>query len=573
LSFASRRLAAIASAALLLAVVGGLLLAEQAQAPGVVSTGTGTGAIANSGTPSSVVATSTGTVVPVTTPSAGPVTPADIVVYGGTASAVMAAVSAARMGASVIIVDPTNVLGGMASSGISLTDVYHRNLVRGLPGELFARIVLAYGDDPSGLAAQWRFEPHVVEEVVRSMAAEAHVAVIYGQPLKEPDGVQVENGRIVAIVTEGGETIRGRVFIDASYEGDLLAQAGVSYTWGRESQATYGEPLAGIGPLPPTGFTGMSALASDGSVLPGVSPEAHGTPGDGDRNVQPSVYRLCFSSDPTNQTPFTAPAGYDPAAYELARRRIDYLTRLDGTAPGLNQVLVLSPIPNRKVDVNSMGSFGTDAIGLGVGYVEGSYALRAQLTAGIRKYDQGLVYFLSHDPSVPALIRNELGRWGLCKDEYAGTDGWPPLLYIREARRLVGQYVLTQADLQSDATKADSIGLGQYKIDSHSIRRLVTSDGILYSEGSLSSAVTPYQIPFRSLLPEPGIVSNLIVTVDVSASHVAWASIRMEPQLMIMGQAGGTAAAMALSLNGDVSAVNVPRLQGLLSSSGAVLHV
>ena len=242
---------------------------------------------------------------------------ADIVVYGGTPSAVIAAVAASRLGARVIIVDPTDTLGGMASSGLSLTDVRDRGLVRGLPGELFAQVVSAEGDDPSGLASRWAFEPHVVEAAYRSMAEAAHISVLYDHPLRETQGVLVEGGRISALVTQDGLTIRGRVFIDASYEGDLMAHARVAYTWGREPRATYGESQAGIRPLPDASVKGVSGFAADGSLLPGVSAEPHGTPGDGDWNVQPYNYRLCVSSDPANQVSFPMPDGYDPAEYEL----------------------------------------------------------------------------------------------------------------------------------------------------------------------------------------------------------------------------------------------------------------
>jgi len=407
----------------------------------------------------------------------------------------------------------------------------------------------------------------VVEATFKAMAHEAGLTILLDHPLAEKNGVAVRDGRIAWVTTADGSAFRGAVYVDASYEGDLMAQTGVAYGWGRESTAEYGEPLAGIRPLPSDASQVGVPGTAGGSPLPGVSSEPHGTPGEADRSLQAYGYRPCLSKDQSNQVPITAPAGYDPGRYELLQRQLEARIRDGAEAPQLSWVLTLYPLLNDKVDVNS------DDVGGNVGYPEASYADRAKMASSTQTYVQGMLYYLSQDPHVPLEIRGALQGYGYCADEFTSSGNWPPLLYVREARRLVGQHVLTQSDVQTSVTKADSIGLGHYRIDSHPARRLLSSDGYAYGEGALNAPVQPYQIPFGSLLPASWSVSNLIVTVDVSASHVAWATLRMEPQFMIMGQAGGTAAAMALESGGDLRSVDVAVLQDKLRATGAVLSM
>jgi hypothetical protein len=495
-----------------------------------------------------------------------PPTEADVIVYGGTASGVMAAVAAAREGASVVVVEPGRNLGGMVGNGLSATDVVDRDLVGGLPAEFFERVEATYGPDQAATASRWRLEPHVAQSTFLALAREAGVTVAFGEALREGNGVAVGDGRVLSITTTTGTVYRGRVFVDASYEGDLMAQAGVATTWGRESRSQYGESLAGIGAPPDdASAAGVPAYSGDGTLLPGVSAEPHGTTGDADRSLQAYTYRLCVSEDPANQIAFTAPTGYDPARYRLELRSLQTRASKQNREPALRDVLTLVPLPNRKWDVNS------DYVGGNRDYPVASYADRARMAADTHAYLQGLVYFLSQDPDVAPSVRAELAGLGYCKDEFVDNGAWPPLIYVRESRRMVGRYVLTQADTQVALVKPDSVGLGQYRIDSHNVRRLVSADGYAYGEGGLAAPISPYEIPYRSLLPAAGSVSNLVVTVDVSASHVAWSSLRMEPQFMIMGQAGGTAAAMALARDGDVSAVDASGLQDRLRRAGAVL--
>jgi hypothetical protein len=387
--------------------------------------------------------------------------------------------------------------------------------------------------------------------------------------------VTVEQGRVREIRTESGRRYSAAVFADASYEGDLMAQAKVSYTVGREPSAQYAESLAGVRDHTP--FHQFRARVSPrderGRLLPEVAERGSDPVGAGDRRVQAYNFRLCMTERPGIRVPFPKPAGYTPGRFALLARYLQAWERERGTPVRVDEVMKPDLLRNGKTDTNNNGAFSTDYIGGNYGYPDGSYAERARIWQAHVDYQQGLLYFLANDPSVPATLRRELGTWGLCGDEFTDTAHWPHQLYVREARRMVGVFVMTQRDIQQDLAKADSIGMGSYNSDSHNLQRIPTPDGAaVENEGDMQVAVTPYQIPFRLILPKREQVTNLLVPVAFSASHVAYSTLRMEPQYMIIGQAAGVAAAMAARSGAAVQDVDVEALRARLEAQRAVLR-
>jgi FAD-dependent oxidoreductase family protein len=498
---------------------------------------------------------------------------ADVAVYGGTASGVIAAVSAARAGATVVLLEPGSHLGGMVTSGLSLTDVARKDLVRSLTLEFHTRVGTHYNMRRFGQFVSWNHEPHVAGEVLQSMLEEAGVNVLLGQRLDRAAGVTAEGGRIAEIRTRAGTTVRADVFVDSTYEGDLLAAAGVSYAIGREARSAYDEALAGVQPLPPAPGGVPGRLTDGGELLPGVSAEPLETPGSADTRIQPYTFRLCVTEVPANRVPFAAPAGYDPEEFAIARRAIQASTLELGQPPPIGSLLTIAPLPNGKADLNSAGLFSTDYVGQSYGWPDGDDSARERLWDDHRRYVAGFLHFLTTDPEVPQALRDEMGRWGLCRDEFIESDNWPPQLYVREARRMVGAMVLTQRDIQHAVTKPESIGLGAYRVDSHVVRRVLDGSGFVRGEGQLNAPVVPYQIPLRMLLPKESEAGNLVVSVAVSASHVAWTSVRMEPQLMTMGEAAGVVAAIAADRSIFVQDVPYDDVAEILRSRGGRLDV
>jgi hypothetical protein len=405
------------------------------------------------------------------------------------------------------------------------------------------------------------------------MIREAGVRVFFGQRLREQDGVVTVARRIAAINTESGAEFRGAVFIDASYEGDLMAQADVPYTVGREAEATYGEPLAGVQPAQQMGPPLSAHYVSHPlQQLPGVGP-APSTKGSSDNRVQPYDFRLCFTREADNRTPFPRPVGYRPATYALLQRHLDGIARWTGSVE-LSDVLTLAPIPNGKYDVNAASAISTDQLNVSWEYADADYHRRDELWTQLFQYDAGLIYYLANDPAVPEGLRDEINQFGLCSDEWPDTGNWPPLLYLREGRRMVSEFVLTQHDLVDEQAKRDSIGLAAYRVDSHSISLFSGPDGTVYTEGAMNLKLNgPYEIPYRILVPAREALTNLLVTVTVSASHVAYASLRMEPQFMVMGEGAGTAAALAADTGTAVQDVDLRTLQARLAARGVRLHI
>ena len=493
----------------------------------------------------------------------------DLVVYGGTAGGVITAVSGAREGLKVVLLEPGSHLGGMTTGGLSRTDFGKKEVIGGMALEFYWRVGRRYQIGRYAQDVVWYYEPHVGESVLEEMLQEAGVTVRKRQRLLEITGVRKAGSFIQSLTTEDGTEYIGSVFADCTYEGDLMAQAKVRYTWGRESVSQYGESLAGVRDRTPKHqfLVRVSPVGADGKLLPEVSPAStKGEVGKADRKVQAYNFRMILSNVRANQVPFPKPDGYNPERYALLAR----LLAATEPPPRMQNVTLIAPIPNGKADINNQGAFSTDYIGKSWDYPEGNYATRARIWKDHVDYTKGYFYFLAHDPRVPKSLQAEVNQWGLAKDEFLDTDHWPHQLYVREARRMVGEYVMVQKDLQTELRKPDAIGMGSYNSDSHNIQRLATADGAVENEGDMQVPVTPYQIPFRILLPQRKEASNLLVPVCFSASHVAYSSLRMEPQYMILGHAAGIVAAMAIKKRSAVQDVDVPELLLKLHGQGMV---
>jgi hypothetical protein len=498
----------------------------------------------------------------------------DLVVYGGTAGGAVTAISGARMGLKVALLEPRRHIGGMVSGGLSRTDVGRREAIGGYALEFYYRAGKVYDLSQHLQDIAWLPEPKVAESVFRQWLREAGVTVLLEHRLREKDGVRKAGSRIAAITMENDAQFTARMFADCTYEGDLMAQAGVTYTWGRESAAQYGESLAGVRSETPKHqfLVDLSPYAADGKLLPEISAEPAGEPGAADRKVQAYNFRMILSDDPANQTPYPQPAHYDPKRFELMARMLAAIEQKQGRALKLAEVISISPIPNHKADMNNNGPFSTDYIGKSYDYPNAGYQRRQEIWRDHEEYTKQYFWFLAHDPRVPPPLRNEANSWGLARDEFTDTANWPHQLYIREARRMVGEYVMIQKDIQTDLAKPDPIGMGSYNSDSHNVQRIVNKDGFVRNEGDMQVPVNPYQIPYRVLLPKKSEVGNLLVPVCFSASHVAYSTLRMEPQYMILGQAAGVAAAMAIRAGAAVQDIDTRQLTRTLVEQGAIVE-
>ncbi len=487
----------------------------------------------------------------------------DVFVYGATPTGIMAAIQLRRQGVRVEIAELGDRLGGLTASGLGATDIGHKLTFGGLTREFYRRVGSRYGEPES-----WTFEPHVAEAVFIEMLEEAGLSVRFRQPLataRKNDNVLTE------IVMEDGTVYRARYFIDASYEGDLMAHAGVSSTIGRESNATYDELLNGIQFGHPhhnfRRFVDPYRVAGDpGSGLCyGIDPDSSGAQGEGDHRLQAYNFRLCLTQRDDNRLPFPCPPGYDPERYELLRR---YL------ATGIWDVLHLSrKMPNDKTDTNNFGGFSTDHIGANYRWPEASYEEREQIFHDHWAYTAGLLYFLSHDKEVPVHVRDEMKTWGLTRDEFTATGGWSPALYIREARRMISDEVMTEHHVVGRLRVNDGVGFASYGMDSHHCRRVVRA-GRVCNEGDVQlHGAAPYPISYRAIRPREAECANLLVPWCLSASHIAFGSIRMEPVGMVLGQSAAIAAALALKESAPVQRVDIAALQATIGAAGQELTV
>ena len=522
----------------------------------------------------------------------------DVCVYGGTASGVAAAVEVARQGKSVVLLEFGQHIGGMTTGGLGATDIGNKDVIGGLSREFYQRVAKHYAQDEAWTretrehffanrskrtkleevlgedATMWTFEPHVAQRILKEMLTEAGVPVRLGQRLAL---VKKEGNRIAEIRMKNGNVIRARMFIDATYEGDLVAMAGVSYRVGREANAVYNETLNGIrGETPKNQIYGnvdpyVAPGDSTSGLIPLIQRGSGGIPGDGDQRVQAYNFRLCFTNVAENRRELEPPANYDPALYELAARRVETIVAA-GKEPSIHQFCNPVWMPNGKTDINNSQGISTDFIGRNYKYPDGDYATRATIWQAHEDYIRGFWYFMSTSPRVPEKLRKEFKSFGPCKDEFPDTDGWPYQMYVREARRMVSDYVMTEHNCRSKQVAEDSVGMAAYGMDSHNCQRLV-QNGAARNEGDVQQhGLKPYPISYRSIVPKATECENLLVPVCLSATHIAFGSIRMEPVFMVLGQSAGNAAVLAIDDQIRVQEVDYQKLRARLLAKGQVLE-
>jgi hypothetical protein len=484
----------------------------------------------------------------------------DVLVYGGTAAGVVAAYTAKRYGKSVLLVEPGRHLGGMTSGGLGMTDIGNKYAVTGLGLDFYRRVGRYYGRFEA-----WLFEPHVAEQVLHQYVDEADVEVLY---LRRVTAVEKRGAtlRRVALEYAGSGvglpvvTVAAKQFIDATYEGDLMARAQVDYVVGREGNSVYGETVNGVQLMDKHQFPdGVDPYRVRGDPASGLLPEISSVRlapnGTGDRKVQAYNFRLAMCQG-DERVPIARPARYDSSRYEL-------LLRLIEKTPGykLNQRFKTDPLINGKSDWNNQGAFSTDFIGHSWSYPEADYATRARIVREHEDYQRGLLYFVGNDARVPTPLRQEMQSWGLCRDEFLDTDGWPHQIYVREARRMVGEYVMTEHNARGTVNVPDGVGMAAYTMDSHNIERVVVG-GMVKNEGDVQvGGFPPYPIAYRSIVPKRAQATNLLVPVALSASHIAYGSIRMEPVFMVLAQAAAVAASRAIDGRLPVQRIDVAELQ------------
>lgn len=497
----------------------------------------------------------------------------DVVVYGGTAGGSIAAIAAAKEGARTALVEPGRHVGGMITGGLGRTDMDRQeNVIGGLSREFFERVGRHYGQPVS-----WVFEPSVAEEVMNDWLREAGVHVYFSQRIS---GVLKTANRITGVSTAQGGRFTAPVYIDASYEGDLMKAAGVSYVVGREGREQYGESLAGRQDILPGRHqfrVGVEATDPQGKLLPLLQPQdTIERTGEGSRKFQSYCFRICLTRNPANRMPIPPPQKYDPGRYQLAR---SYIAAL-GDSVTLGDFLGISALPNDKSDINSTGAVSTNLPGASWDYPDGDLRRRQDIWDQHLTWAQGLLYFLGHDEAVPESIRKQMNDWGLARDEFLDTGHWPRQLYVREGRRMLGEYVLTQYDLQDNREKYDSIGMAGYNIDIREVQwigrdvyHFPTVRKEVLMEGYVSMPVQPWQIPYRALLPKQGECGNLLVISTISASTVAYASFRMEPQYMIAGHAAGVAAAQTARTGIALHRINLDQLQRRLRDQKQIISM
>ena len=489
----------------------------------------------------------------------------DVCVYGGTSAGVIAAYSAAKEGKTVLLVEPGYRLGGLSSGGLGQTDIGNKQAVKGLSLDFYRRVGKHYG-----MLENWVFEPKVAEQVFKDYVAEADIPVLYGHRVikASKNGTDIVSMKVESV--EKGvcdKEITAKVYIDCTYEGDLMAMAGVSYTVGREDSSVYGESWNGAHESYWHQFPdGVDPYVEKGNpesgLLWGISPEDKTIPepGKGDDMVQAYNFRICVTFDKENQVPFPKPDNYDPSKYELLIRTIE--AQPDA---GIGEYFIISRMPNNKTDINNRGAFSTDMIGMNHNYPEASYEERDKIIKAHKDYTLGLLWFWTHDDRIPEHLQKEITCMGLPKDEYVEYGHWTPQLYIREARRMVGEYVATQADCELLTAPEDYVGWAAYGMDSHNCQRVVVErNGVkmVKNEGDVEIGVkAPYPISYRSITPKRQECTNLLVPVCVSASHIAFGSIRMEPVFMLLGQSAAKAASLAIDGGVKVQEVDVKEIQ------------
>jgi len=522
----------------------------------------------------------------------------DLIVYGGTSAAIIAAVQARQSGKSVLVLSPDRHLGGLSGGGLGFSDTGDKTTIGGLAREFYHRIWKHYAQDSAWnwqersafgnfgqgttaiddeMQTMWLFEPHVAESVFEDFVREYDISVLRDAWLDREGGVEVIDGRIRSIATLCGKRYQAKMFIDATYEGDLMAAAGVDYHVGRESKDTYGEEWAGVrtGVLHHRHHFGVLSqpvrpyvVESDpfSGVLPEISTENPGAYGGGDHRIQAYCFRVCMTNHPENRVPFPKPENYDANRYRLLERIFK---------AGWDEVFAkFDQLPNLKTDTNNHGPMSADFIGGNYDYPDASYARRQEIIQAHVEYQQGLYYYMANDSGVPSGIREKLNTYGLAADEFCDSGNWPHQLYIREARRMVGDYVLTENELLGRCPTEHSVGMGSYTLDSHNAQRYITPEGYVQNEGDIGVCMSgPYRIPYESLLPQKTQCENLLVPVCLSSSHMAFGSVRMEPVFMILAQSAACAAVLAIDDDLAVQEVAYESLCERLKDLGQVLEI
>ncbi len=544
--------------------------------------------------------------------TAAELTTTDVCIYGGTSGGVIAAVEAARLGQKTVLIESTQRLGGMSSGGLGMTDNGSTDTIGGLSREFYQRVYQFYlkrenwkfqkredylawlpkiwgvdGPRMEEIKAAFLFEPRAAKAVFDDMVREAGVQVVFGERLDLKKGVVKDGQRIVKIVMESGREFSAKVFIDASYEGDLMAKSGVSYIVGREPNSKYGETLNGSFPFTPAPFPKISPYVIAGDPKSGLLPRVASKPpapkGSGDHRVQGYNFRVCLTDVPENRVPIEKPASYNPLDYELLAR---YIATMKNVRPGPAKHagvglrgkgghlgISFHLVPNRKTDSNNGSEFGSDVYGPSYEWPEGDHAKREQLFQLHKDYTLGLLWFLGHDERLPIEVRTEMQRWGLAKDEFADTGHFPHQIYVREARRMISDYVVTEHDAKGGPHAEDGVALASYPLDSHGVTLYVDETGLLHRErGFIVGGVTPFPISYRSMRPKKGECENLLVVSCLSASHAAYGSVRMEPVFMMVGHAAGAAANIAIEKGVSVQNVPYAALRGVLLKEKQILE-
>ncbi len=537
----------------------------------------------------------------------------DIVIYGGTSAGIAAAIQSSRMDKSVVIIEPSARLGGLTTGGLGQTDIGNKQVIGGISREFYQNIRRHYEKPQNwkwqkkdeymdggqtrttqGEDAMWTFEPSAALKVYTEMIAREKIDIVYNQRLNRNGGVIKNGWQIVEIEMESGERYRGKMFIDATYEGDLMATAGISYTIGRESNSEYGETLNGIqankvstalrGTVSKNGIhhnfiDGVDPYIvkgnPDSGLLPFIVQGGPGIDGRGDKGVQAYCFRMTLTDHPENRIPFKKPENYNELEYELLFRNYEAaagdIEKMynygDPLVPWIN-----SAMPNRKTDTNNQKGFSTDFVGQNHDYPEADYAEREKIIERHRSYQQGLMWTLAYHPRIPEKVRNAVSKWGTCKDEYEREDGWQGQLYIREARRMVSDYVMTQRNCEGYEVADDPVSMAAYGMDSHHVQRFVDANGYVQNEGNVEAwGFPPYPVSYRSIIPKKDECNNLLVPVCVSSTHIAFGSIRMEPVFMILGQSAATAAALAIDNNTNLHSLNYELLKSRLLEDKQIL--
>lgn len=512
----------------------------------------------------------------------------DVVIYGATSAGISAAVETARTGKNLIIINSNNHIGGLTTGGLGATDIGNKQVIGGFSREFYQNIKKYY-DKPenwrwqnpldyrqnrniSGEDAMWTFEPSAAQKIFNEFIDEYQIPILINERLDFGNGVIKENNKIVTLKMESGCEIKGKMFIDASYEGDLMAVAGVSYTFGREDNSVYGETLNGV--QKKMGIyhqfpDGIDPYIEKGKPESGVLPNINvniGQEGVGDEKIQAYCFRMCLTDVPENRIVIKKPKSYNEQEYELLFRYIE-------NSDPYRDLFTFSMMPNRKTDSNNGGPFSTDYIGRNYDYPDGNYDQREIIIKAHQNYQLGLCWTLANHPRIPKYIRDKYKEWGLPKDEFIDNENWTPQLYIREARRMVSDYVMTTHHCIQDSILAEkSIGMGAYTMDSHHVQRYINNEGYVKNEGDVEvGGFKPYPIDYRAIVPKQRECVNLLVPVCLSSTHMAFGSIRMEPVFMILGQSAAVAACLAIDENIAVQSVDYEKMKNLLLTKGQVL--